>query len=575
MPSTPRTQHKPVSPPPPNAAPRRHTAPPGGPQAPPPQVAYTPSHRPRGAWEAPPSRGCGAPPARQARAVPRRGRGAGRENLRRRARGKAGGGAARRAGRAWERPPPPPAFERATQGARPRFKSKRPPARQPSRAGGAKGGRRGGAGHPRRPGPWGRKAGRQPVERGGRLMKLGRGPHGAGPRGGPGCPPSRRQVEPGPQTAGGRPCTQVLQPWVCHPLMTGLHKRPGGQFLPPCSQPRERGSPKNSSKGWWCHPRAGLEAWRPSWKKCNLNWGLVEKVDAQVLQKLRCGAGPGEVREGWCGQRAGRSGGLGVRLSTGAGVLLLPAPSQGQSQAMQERPTLPLPPAPHSPFAKMGGGSHSPCLSPTPPLLGGTPTVHPPQPTPPAPRRRAGLLLLRPLPAPGWPGIHPGSILPRSTPHQPHCTPVDTLSPLGDLRSLHLYQLFNSGLSAELQPQWAYSGWWVGAEQGCLGGGGKGMPPTPQLVLLCATGEGSGLVGVEVTHLSHCLPSHRVPHYTGQLSKDHHAVRTRTEQALSGRPYSVTLRTLPRPSPRPPSLSCLLHPGLSGQWVLQKSGLFS
>lgn len=48
--------------------------------------------------------------------------------------GKRGEGRAPRAGRSWERPPPRPAFERATQGAGRRFKSKRPPARLPSRA---------------------------------------------------------------------------------------------------------------------------------------------------------------------------------------------------------------------------------------------------------------------------------------------------------------------------------------------------------------------------------------------------------------------------------------------------------
>lgn len=69
-------------------------------------------------------------------------------------------------------PRPPPAFERATQGARRRFKSKRPAARPPSRVQ-AGWGDKGAPGHPSRPGPrvvvvWGR----QPR---GRLGKLGRG----------------------------------------------------------------------------------------------------------------------------------------------------------------------------------------------------------------------------------------------------------------------------------------------------------------------------------------------------------------------------------------------------------------
>ena len=216
---------------PPEQRPRRHTAPPAAPgystghYAPlgPPGPHWEhrrplPQHLPPQSAPSPPS---GAPGRPCPSAVPRSpggtpfpglpgtpgaagagssqtGEGRGRENRRRRARGKAGGGAARGAGRAWERPPPPPAFERATQGARPGFKSKRPPARPPAfprRRG------QGGAGDPSRPGPCG--SGRAPA--GGRGVRAGEVGEG-----------------PGPQTAG-----------VLSTTDQGGH------------------APESSSKGWW------------------------------------------------------------------------------------------------------------------------------------------------------------------------------------------------------------------------------------------------------------------------------------------------------------------------------------
>lgn len=95
------------------------------------------------------------------------------------------------------------------------------------------------------PGPCGR--GRAPAggERGGRLGKSGRGRCGSG-WGQPWLSSSHRQVELGPQTAGGSPAAWSLSP---------IHIRPAqgarGQSCPPCSQPKERGAPKYFSKGWW------------------------------------------------------------------------------------------------------------------------------------------------------------------------------------------------------------------------------------------------------------------------------------------------------------------------------------
>lgn len=152
--------------------------------------------------------------------------------------GKRGEGRAGRAGRAWERPPPPPAFERATQGARRRFKSKRPAACPPLRAraaGGARGRRGGRCGTPRPPGAAGR----------GGVGEDGEGPRLNGPGAAPRCPPptgARRQAL-RPQAAGPESKPRGLRSEPArtrHPLTSGLP--------PLSSRSRGRGAPKTSPK---------------------------------------------------------------------------------------------------------------------------------------------------------------------------------------------------------------------------------------------------------------------------------------------------------------------------------------
>lgn len=203
-------------------------------------------------------------------------------------------------------PRPRPAFERATQGARRRFKSKRPAARPPSLA---------------QAGWRGKGALRDPARLEGRGRREGR--RGARPRGRLGSwvggearqdqgrysvVPSHRREEPDAQTAcvrpqgpDSKPCSLGSEPGLT-PLGPVTHSGqactgPGDHTS---SRSGERGAPRYSSKEWWCS-EFGLGSWRTSWRKRHLSWGLagqVARAGAQELKELGCVGWPREVGEG-------------------------------------------------------------------------------------------------------------------------------------------------------------------------------------------------------------------------------------------------------------------------------------
>ena len=184
---------------------------------------------------APLSRGSPAPPARQARAVPRRGRGAavrtaGGGRVGKRAEGRRGGRGAPGNGPRPRRP-----LKGPLRAPGPDSKANgRPPARPPSRAGGAKVGR----GTPAAQGRVG-AGGRQRAGEGCGLGKSGRG-------------------------------LALRQRGSCQPQTK--------EGMPQSPPPKDGGT-----------PGTGLGAWKTSWRRWHLNWGLTGLVDrepAQVLPQL-------------------------------------------------------------------------------------------------------------------------------------------------------------------------------------------------------------------------------------------------------------------------------------------------
>ena len=177
--------------------------------------------------------------------------------------------------------------------------------------------------------------------------------------------PCHRQVGPGPQTAGG------LSP-------TDGQPKEGAPWSPP---PKDGGT-----------PRTGLGAWKTSWRRWHLNWGLaglVGRTPAHVLPGLGRCVGSSEV------SKAGRS-----RAAAGPRPFpVLPLPRL-LSQAMLERtPFYHSPPHP----AQLLHFSEGPqqCT---------LPAQSPPSPEPPTPVQ-AGCGLTKAPTRPGQgPTSHPGSL---------------------------------------------------------------------------------------------------------------------------------------------------------------------
>lgn len=246
--------------------------------------------------------------------------------------------------------------------------------------------------------------------------------------------PFHRQVGPGPQTAGG------LSP-------TDGQPKEGAPWSPP---PKDGGT-----------PRTGLGAWKTSWRRWHLNWGLaglVGRTTAHVLPGLGRCVGSSEV------SKAGRS-----RAAEGPRPFpVLPLPGLLTQATLERTPFYHLPPCP----AQLLHFSEGPqqCT---------LPAQCPPSPEAPPPR-------------PGWLWAHQGPHSPGSRPHQPPWLPWRPLGPPLPQMCLRRLALLRT----------------VGQRRGCLGGGGKRVP-SPQL--LSGQGGKGGQWGWDDACLSWSLPTHGHP----------------------------------------------------------------